>query len=539
MNFTEAVNLAKKGDEEGYTYLYEQTYSKALYVAIKYVKQEDRAYDVLQDAYIKAFKSLEQLEKPEKFVSWFHMIVARTALNDLKKKSPMLFTEFERDDERFDISNMFRDEYTDNQPELVIEKKETSRIVQEIIDTLSDEQRTCVTMYYIDEFSVKEIAETIEVSENTVKSRLNYARKKIEDKVKMLESQGTKLYGLAPVPFFVLLMKKELAIKVAQGVSTQTYMAAMASIGVKSNAAIGASASTAATKTGGIGIKLFIATATTVAVVSTGAWGYSQLSKQEEPELTVTADDNSDVELLESEKAEKDYEDFLSNQTLLTGKEYGVYLEYDEQMGDRFTGDSFYNGIVAHTVEDVDSDGINELVIVEGKETGELSLCLLGYDEKNSKVVRLDEQPIEPVPTDAQTLISHWSIIKGDQVYLLYDYYYGYYEPGYRGFCFMTFSDDKIDRVAEFNQEGSSWGDEPQTDYDTEIRKVFQHTNQSVNEEQLSELEYNANFLDYIEGNVFGKIETVEVSSWEEISAWQENRSSDKNSLKVSIGKIQ
>lgn len=505
-------------------------------MAIKYVKQEDRAYDVLQDAYIKAFKSLEQLEKPEKFISWFHMIVARTALNDLKKKSPMLFTEFERDDKRFDISNMFRDEYTDNQPELVIEKKETSRIVQEIIDTLSDEQRTCVTMYYIDEFSVKEIAETIEVSENTVKSRLNYARKKIEDKVKMLESQGTKLYGLAPVPFFVLLMKKELAIKVAQGVSTQTYMTAMASIGVKSNAAIGAGVSTAATKTGGIGIKLFIATVTTVAVVGTGAWGYSQLSKQEEPDLTVMTDDNSNVELSETEKA---YEDYLSNQTLLTGKEYGVYLEYDEQMGNHFTGDGFYNGIVAHTVEDVDSDGINELVIVEGKETGELSLCLLGYDEKNGKVVRLDEQPIEPVPTDAQFLVSHWSIIKGDQVYLLYDYYYGYTDPGYRGFCFVAFSDDKIDRVAEFNMAGTSWDDEPQTDYDNEIRKVFQHTNQSVNDEQIYKLEYNVNFLDYIEGDVFGKIETIEVSSWEEQLAWQENRSSEKNSLKVSIGKIQ
>lgn len=91
------ASLAKQNDEARYTYLYEQTYSKALYAAIKYVKQEDRAYDVLQDAYIKAFKSLDQTDNPEKYVSWFHMIVAHTALNDLKKRTPMLFTQLEKD----------------------------------------------------------------------------------------------------------------------------------------------------------------------------------------------------------------------------------------------------------------------------------------------------------------------------------------------------------------------------------------------------------------------------------------------------------
>lgn len=64
-------------------------------------------------------------------------------------------------------------------------------------------------MYYINGMSVKEIADMADVSENTIKSRLNYGRKKIEQKVLELEKRGTKLYGIAPVPFFLYLLLKD------------------------------------------------------------------------------------------------------------------------------------------------------------------------------------------------------------------------------------------------------------------------------------------------------------------------------------------
>lgn len=67
MNWSEAVRLAKEGKEEGYNFLYEQTYQKSYYIALKYMKQEDAALDVLQEAYIKAFNSLDQLQDAEKF----------------------------------------------------------------------------------------------------------------------------------------------------------------------------------------------------------------------------------------------------------------------------------------------------------------------------------------------------------------------------------------------------------------------------------------------------------------------------------------
>lgn len=206
MNLQQAVELAKKGKEEGYNYLYQQTYQKSYYVAFKYIKQEDSALDILQDAYIKAFQNLEQLQDAEKFPAWFSKIVATTALNELKKRKVVLFSQMEKENDSTSIDELFQDERIEAQPELSLDKKETSRLVQEMINVLSDEQRLCIMMYYVEEMEVKDIAETLGVSENTVKSRLNYGRKNIKDKVLELEKKGTKLYSLAPIPFFLYLL---------------------------------------------------------------------------------------------------------------------------------------------------------------------------------------------------------------------------------------------------------------------------------------------------------------------------------------------
>lgn len=204
MDLRQAVDLAMEGKEEGYNYLYQQTSQKSYYVALKYMKQEDAALDVLQDAYIKAFQNLEQLQDAEKFPAWFSKVVANKALDELKKKKAVLFSQIETEDST--VESLFEDDRIDTQPELSLDQKETSRLVQEMINVLSDEQRICILMYYVEEMAVRDIAETLGVSENTVKSRLNYGRKNIKEKVLELEKKGTKLYSLAPVPFFLYLL---------------------------------------------------------------------------------------------------------------------------------------------------------------------------------------------------------------------------------------------------------------------------------------------------------------------------------------------
>lgn len=225
-SYTEAVQKAMKGDQEAYTYLYEQTYTKCFYLARKFLNSEPTAQDIVQDAYVKAFKSLDTLEDPEKFPSWIGTIVSNLSKNELKRRKVTLFSETENEDGQ-DISDTFVDDRVSVQPEVVMDQNETTRLMKEIIDTLTDEQRICVTMFYMEQMSVKEMASVLEISENTVKSRLNYGRQKIKDKVLDLEKKGTKLYGLAPIPFFLLLLKED--VKAAQATQIPSMSAAVSS----------------------------------------------------------------------------------------------------------------------------------------------------------------------------------------------------------------------------------------------------------------------------------------------------------------------
>lgn len=210
MNYVQAVALAREGKEEGFNFLYEKTYREKYYIAIKYMKNEENAQDVLQDAYIKAFNKLDTLQDANAFPGWIGQIVANTAKNALVKKKPVLFSEMNSDSE--DSENWEYQTEDDNntyQPEKAYTAKETQEMVHELLESLSDEQRLCMLMFYIEEQSIKDIAKTFNCSENTVKSRLNYGRKKLKTQAEVLQQKGYKLYSFAPAPLFLYLLHSE------------------------------------------------------------------------------------------------------------------------------------------------------------------------------------------------------------------------------------------------------------------------------------------------------------------------------------------
>lgn len=202
------VNLVKRardGDQAAITEIYNMTYKSAYGVARQIVSNDDDACDILQDSYIAAFTKLDTLKEPEKFYGWFKRIVSNRCYNYLKKKKPDLFSQYiTEDDNGEEVEFEIVDENETFAPDKALDYEETKRLLREIIDSLPEEQSLCVLMYYVQDMSVAEIAETLGVSQNTVKSRLNYGRKKIKDGVETLEKKGTRLYGvsgLALIPF--------------------------------------------------------------------------------------------------------------------------------------------------------------------------------------------------------------------------------------------------------------------------------------------------------------------------------------------------
>lgn len=202
----ELVERAHKGDQEAIAELYEQTYSSVYQSVRAVMKDEDEALDIVQDSYIKGFQNLDKLGDPEKYQAWMKRLASNMAIDYLRKKRPALFTErIDEDGEEIDLRH--QDDCLEHMPEEVIDRQETTRLMNDILATLSQEQRMAVVMYYYEEMSVREIAHELGCSENTVKSRLKYARSKIEVEVRKLEKKGTKLYSLAPMPFFTWLLR--------------------------------------------------------------------------------------------------------------------------------------------------------------------------------------------------------------------------------------------------------------------------------------------------------------------------------------------
>lgn len=203
----EFVRKARAGDKDAFGVLYNNTYNQAFYTVKSMIKDDDAVNDILQDSYVKAFLHMDSFKGDDKFLPWIKQIAANTARDWLKKKKPMLFTDLNDDDDDMVFEEQIEDEREENIPEKLIEHKETIRLIGEIVDSLPDDQRAVIGMYYYENKSVNDIASAMGASQSAIKSRLKYGRDKIKAKVEELKSKGTNLYGLAPFTFWLLLIR--------------------------------------------------------------------------------------------------------------------------------------------------------------------------------------------------------------------------------------------------------------------------------------------------------------------------------------------
>lgn len=178
------LDRAKRQDQAALAEIYEQT-SGAVYRVLKVLikNDEDTVQDLLQDTYVKAFTRLDQLQDESKLLPWLKTIANNSAKDWLKKCKPVLFTamagnEGNEETEALSFEENIEADRIDENPELAMDEKEVRRLVMEILNQLPEDQRVVLGMFYYEDMSVKEIASILEVSDNTVKSRLNYGRKK-------------------------------------------------------------------------------------------------------------------------------------------------------------------------------------------------------------------------------------------------------------------------------------------------------------------------------------------------------------------------
>ena len=205
------IKKAKAGDKRAFENLYKETYDRNYYMVFKMLKNEQDVLDVLQETYIKIFTKLDQYTYTgeNSFFAWTGKIATNTALDFLRKKNPVLFTEMEEVCEDKTVEFDIEDPSEAYRPDIVYDKKETADIVEEMLACLSEEQRICVLLFYLQEMSIKEVAEFCNCSENTIKSRLHYARKKIREQGELMKKRGIFLMGIAPFAWLISALEQD------------------------------------------------------------------------------------------------------------------------------------------------------------------------------------------------------------------------------------------------------------------------------------------------------------------------------------------
>lgn len=224
------VEQLKSGNAQSYNSIYELSQKYIYKIINDIVKDHHTTEDLMQETYLQIYNKIGSLQEAKAFYVWAGRIATNLTLRHIQKyRKEVLVTE----DEEGGTDFVFDTAAADNEcfiPENILMDQEKQRLLGEILDNLSVDQKLSVQYFYYEEMSVRDIAQAMECSEGTVKSRLNYARKAIKDAVLNLEvKQGTRLYSLSAMPLFLILFRQgaeQAAVAAGVGVAT-TGAAAM------------------------------------------------------------------------------------------------------------------------------------------------------------------------------------------------------------------------------------------------------------------------------------------------------------------------
>lgn len=330
------VDAFQKGNERVFTDIYDLTQRDLHVYALMLMKDPDKAQDLLQDTYIKVIEQISTLREPSRFLPWAKTILHNLAMTEFRRqgKAPILL-----DEDKEEILDDIREEEESFIPGGSLDRRELQQIVFDVVKTLPVEQRVAMVAYYYDEMSVKDIAEMMQCSEGTVKTRLYHGRKAFKGKLEAYEKRhnirlhsaapllfmGFKGFDLATAPtakaaagtFAQITAKTGIHAAGAAGHAGAGSMAGQAEI--HSSAGIkgaGAKAAVVKTATGGAAKKIVAAVAITALVAGGGGAAIHHavsVSSDNAETKTVVSEEASEPEMTPREKAMAAYRQFLED----------------------------------------------------------------------------------------------------------------------------------------------------------------------------------------------------------------------------------
>ncbi|CAN5406488.1 sigma-70 family RNA polymerase sigma factor [soil metagenome] len=182
LNFTEGqvlLELCRKQDRSAQKTLYEMHFQQMMTVCQRYLKSEDDAREVLNDAFLKVFSKIHQFKSEGSLAAWIKRIVINTSI-DFVRSNKSYKTNFIHTSEFKMYGNPAESDEADALNSLPdLSKEEIFRMVED----LPPATRIVFNLYVIDEFTHKQIAKSLNISEGTSKWHLSNARKILRKKI--------------------------------------------------------------------------------------------------------------------------------------------------------------------------------------------------------------------------------------------------------------------------------------------------------------------------------------------------------------------
>ena len=175
---TEIISKCQQGDQEALKEIFDKYHEKVYRIAYGVVRQREEALDVVQEVFIKLFRSIKNFKGRSHFYTYLYRMVMNAAI-DHKRKVGRQFMSSLDEEGSFEPS-----EEAEKGPERVLLQKELEERVKLAMDKLPDEQKAALIYRDVEGLSYQEMAEAMGCSVGTVMSRLHYGRKRMQESLK-------------------------------------------------------------------------------------------------------------------------------------------------------------------------------------------------------------------------------------------------------------------------------------------------------------------------------------------------------------------
>ncbi|MFH1279329.1 MAG: sigma-70 family RNA polymerase sigma factor [Candidatus Eisenbacteria bacterium] len=175
----EWIARCRAGDRDAFAPIVEAYKRRAYFTALGLVGDREEAYDLSQEAFVRAFRAIRRFDNSREFAPWFFRILRNLCASSLSRRSARKtdsLDEMQEGGRDFPAGDRYR-------PDLLAERDETVERVWRGLASLDRKSREVIVLKDLQDYRYREIAEILEIPIGTVMSRLFHARQKLKTKL--------------------------------------------------------------------------------------------------------------------------------------------------------------------------------------------------------------------------------------------------------------------------------------------------------------------------------------------------------------------